>query len=112
MWQGINKRQFPRANYPCKVVILRKNMKETFSTHTENIGEGGVCVFLPEELPKFCCVEVLIYLKDEGNPLQCDGRIVWSIKKNGVFDIGIEFMDLAEYDRVRVKRVVQECLRK
>jgi hypothetical protein len=111
IWQGIDKRRFPRAEYPCKVIVLRSDLRETFSTHTENIGTGGICVILGKELPRFCPVEVLLYLKDKGGPVECNGRVVWMVQEGGSFDVGIEFIDIKETDRLRIGKVVQECLR-
>ena len=111
MWQGIDKRRFPRVVYPCKVSILRSDLKETFSTHTENIGTGGICVILPKPLPGFSFVEILLYARDGGFPIRASGRIVWAIKKVSNFDTGIEFIDIKEIDRVRIERIVDECLR-
>ena len=112
IWQGIDRRRFPRADYACKIVVLRTDLRQTFSTHTENIGTGGICVVLAKELPKFCPVEILLYLKDGGGSVECNGRIVWAIQTDKVFDTGIEFLDLTETDRLRIERVVEECLRK
>jgi len=112
IWQGMDNRRFPRAEYPCKVIVLRSDLRETFSSHTENIGVGGICVILPGGLPKFCPVEILLYLKDGKGPLECNGRVVWSVQREGSFDTGIEFIDIREIDRLRIERVVQECLRK
>ena len=112
MWQGIDRRRFPRADYPCKVVVLRNDLKESFSTHTENIGTGGVCVILSKELPKFCPVELLLYLKDSGAPIECNGRIIWSVPTETDFDTGIEFIDIKKTDYLRIEKIVGECLRK
>jgi len=112
MWQGIDRRRFPRAEYPCEVIILRSDLKETFRTHTENIGVGGICVILSKELPRFCPVGITLYLKDRVSPIECDGRIVWSVKRRSNFDTGIEFIGLRQRDRLRIERVVEECLRK
>lgn len=112
IWQGINRRRFPRADYPCKVIFLRSDLRQTFSTHTENIGTGGICVMLVKELPKFCPVEILLYLKDEKGPIECNGRVVWVVQREIKFDTGIEFIDIKETDYLRVERVVQECIRK
>ena len=106
----INKRRFPRANYPCKVVILDNDSREVFNTHTENIGEAGICVILPKALPKFCCVEVLLYLKDGKAPLNCGGKIVWVAKVDSEFDTGIEFDQLKKSDSLRIKKVIDQCL--
>ena len=112
MWEGINRRKFPRANYPCKVIIMGSGPKEIFSTHTENIGTGGICVILSKELPKFFPVRIVLYLKDASGPLECNGRIVWSIKTTIDFDTGIEFMDVSSSAQARIKKIVEECLDK
>jgi hypothetical protein len=112
IWEGINRRKFPRANYPCKVIILSSRLKETFSTHTENIGIGGICVVISRALPKFLPVRIILYLKDGEGPLECSGRIVWSIKTEVDFDTGIEFLDIRETDITRIEKIIQECLRR
>ena len=112
MWEEIDQRKFPRVEYPCKVIIMGSGAKEVFSTHTENIGTGGICVILIKELPKFCPVEILLYLKDAKGPIECNGRVVWVVQREEKFDTGIEFIDIKETDYLRVERVIQECLRK
>ena len=112
MWEGINRREFPRVNYPCKVIIMGSGPKEVISTHTENIGTGGICVVLSKELPKFSPVRVILYLKDSQGPLECNGRIVWSFKTAVDFDTGIEFMEVNSVGQNRIEKIVQECLEK
>ena len=51
-WDGLDRRKFPRVNYPC-LVVLRNNdsmEKEDLLTHTENVGMGGICVTLKKNL--------------------------------------------------------------
>lgn len=119
MWQGMDRRRFPRANYRCKIIVVRKRHKDKLNTHTENIGLGGVCVILDKELDKFSEAELLIYLEDGQQPLDCIGRIVWVVKREGIgpdktteFDTGIEFVSIKEKDKLRIERVVEECLNK
>ena len=111
MWQGVDNRQFPRADYPCKVVVIKGPSSEQFSTHTENIGKGGVCVALEKGLEKFCPAALTIYLKDGHPPLECDGRVVWVVKRKEVFDTGIEILNIQGRDLERIERIVRECLR-
>ncbi len=110
MWQGIDNRKFPRANYPCKIVVIKSGSSQHFSTHTENIGKGGVCVVLEKALEKFCPVELTIYLQDGRHPLECDGRVVWTVKGKQAFDTGIEFLNLQAEDAQRIERIIRECL--
>jgi c-di-GMP-binding flagellar brake protein YcgR len=107
-WEGIEKRTRARAEYPCKVIVLRADLRQTFSTHTKNIGVGGMCVVLPKELPKFCPVEILLYLKDGKGSLLCKGRILWTLQRKLSVDTGVEFIDISEADRLRIERVIQK----
>lgn len=111
MWQGVDRRRFPRADYPVRIVVRKKGQKDQFSTHTENIGVGGVCVLLEKELDKFCLVELLIYFEDGLPALECDGRVVWVVKGQERFDTGIEFLNLREKETLRIERIVEECLK-
>jgi c-di-GMP-binding flagellar brake protein YcgR len=111
MWQGVDNRKFPRAVYPCKVMVTKAGVSEQFSTYTENIGKGGVCVILEKGLEKFCPVAFTIYLADGQPPLEGDGRVVWSVKREEAFDTGIEFLSIQGKDSERIERIVRECLR-
>lgn len=110
MWQGVDRRKFPRANYPCRVMVLKKG-REEFSTHTENIGQGGICVILKKGLDRFCPVELVLYLENGHPPLECDGRVVWVVRRQEEFDTGIEFLNIKEKDIARIEKVVQKCLK-
>jgi hypothetical protein len=110
--QRLNKRRFPRAKYLCKLLVLRDDSKRIFTTHTQNIGIAGICLFLPEALPKFCTVEIVLYIEDGKPPLGCDGRVVWVLKRRLKFETGIEFINIKEPDCIRIEGIVQECLRK
>lgn len=117
MWNGIDKRRFPRAQYPCIVNVRASGLAESIHTMTENIGIGGIRVIIKKGLGLFSWVELEIDLKD-GNPnVICGGMIVWSIRKNEFqkdpvhFDTGIEFLDLKDIDRVRIESVVENALK-
>ena len=118
MWNGINRRKFPRASYRCIVTI--KNIGELpkiITTRTENIGLGGVCVILREPIELFKKVELEILIEDSGSPIRCNGSVVWLVKKldpvrkNAVsFDIGIEYIDIRQSDKTRIGNVVEKLL--
>ncbi len=110
MWQGIDSRRFPRAQYPCKVVIFKHGQKDSLDANTENIGAGGICAVLKKSLDKFSPVGVVLYLKDNQPAIECDGRVVWAVKRKDIFDTGIEFIDIRDKDILRIERVVEECL--
>lgn len=119
MWQGMDKRRFPRAHYRCKVIVVRKRHKEKLNAYTANIGLGGVCIILEQDLEKFSEAELFIYFDDGQAPLDCIGRVVWVVKHEPLdkskpveFDTGIEFVTLKDIDKLRIERIVQQCLAK
>lgn len=112
MWNGINRRKFPRANYPCVITVKRKDESDAISTQTENIGLGGICVMLPKDLGIFAPVEIELDLLDDQPIIECEGAIVWIIpqKEKGFFDTGIEFTNLKRKDETRVQAIVDKVL--
>lgn len=115
-WEGLDRRKFPRVNYPCLIVI--RNGSETNNdvilTHTENVGIGGVCVTLKKELRMFCPVEIELDMLDLGNHIKCKGKVVWNIrrasevkKKPLFFDVGIEFDNLDKKEQQRLEEIVK-----
>ena len=120
MWNGINRRKFPRATYKCLITIKKRLTSKTISTHTENIGAGGICVLLKEDLGLFQGTDLEIMLDDNiGAPVKCGGTVVWVVKKSEpkqkssyFFDTGIEFIDIRPEDRDRITAIVDSLLKK
>ncbi|MBN1526674.1 MAG: PilZ domain-containing protein [Candidatus Omnitrophica bacterium] len=119
MWNGINKRKFPRANYKCLITIRKRLNSKTLSTHTENIGAGGICVVVSEDLGLFQGVDLELYIDDGKPQIKCGGTVVWVVKRTDPkrksvyqYDTGIEFIDMRPEDRERISSVVDEILKK
>ena len=117
-WEGVNRRRFPRVNYPCTVRIRRKGDAEMFNTATENIGCGGICIILPKDIGMFSRVETEIDLQNGNQSINCDGAVVWVVRKSNVdrnascfFDTGIEFINLKEKDKSRIGNIIETCLK-
>lgn len=117
MWNGINRRRFPRASYKCLITIKKRLTSKTIETHTENVGAGGICVIIKEDLGLFQGVDVELNLEDSRPPIKCGGTVVWVVKKNEprqkgayLYDTGIEFIDMRPEDRERVSEAVEEIL--
>jgi Tfp pilus assembly protein PilZ len=111
MWDGINKRRFPRANYRCLLFIKGKSGEEKIKTYTENIGVGGICVILSKSIPIFDEVGLTLSLEDSALPITCKGKVVWRVKRElptdkKAYDTGIEFIDLKEEDKSRIEHVI------
>ncbi len=116
MWNGINRRKFPRAEYPCKLTVKKKDSPdESLSATTENIGIGGICVILPRDLGIFAPVEIQLDLLDHQPVIECDGAIMWIVKKgqdnDTIFDTGIEFTTLKRDDEIRIDGIVEKILK-
>ncbi len=119
MWNGINRRKFPRANYKCLISIKKRLTSKTISTQTENIGAGGICVMIKEDLGLFQGVDLELFLDESTPPVKCGGTIVWVVKKTNpkekavpLYDTGIEFIDIRPEDRDRITDVVESIMTK
>ena len=114
-WQGLNKRQFPRINYPCLIVIRNgdEDKNDIVLAHTDNVGVGGVCVALKQSVKIFSVLEIELDLLDLGDHIRCKGKVAWNIEKEScdkknpkIFDVGIEFIDIADEDQSRLQEVI------
>ncbi len=119
MWNGINRRKFPRANYKCLISLKKRLTSKTISTNTENIGAGGICVVIKEDLGLFQGVDLSLYLENDRPPIRCGGTVVWVVKKSEpkkkgsyLYDTGIEFIDIRPEDGEKISAVVEEILGK
>ena len=118
MWSGMNRRKFPRVNYPCLIIIRRDHEKqEAILTHTENVGAGGVCIILKKDLGIFSPVNLEIDLMDMQPHIKCEGKVTWVVKRStaeqkkaSFFDTGVEFVNLKEKDKNRIDMVVDRLL--
>ncbi len=118
MWNGINRRKFPSGNYKYLITIKKRLTSKVISTETENIGAGGICVILKEDLGLFQGVDLELHINDSKPPVKCGGTVVWVVKKSeprqkGVYlyDTGIEFIDIRPEDRERISAVVENILK-
>lgn len=117
-WDGLDRRKFPRANYPCLIIIRHNHAgPEAMLTHTENIGIGGVCIILKRGLKLFTPVEIELDLLDAGSHIKCEGKIVWSVqrknteeKKPSFYDIGVEFSNINMKDQQRINEIVSRLM--
>jgi hypothetical protein len=114
-WNGEEKRRFVRANFPCKIAILSTH-QHIITTHTENIGAGGIRVIIEERLDIGSHVGLKIYLS-ENKPASCKGKIVWVVEKESnyrtgffLYDTGIEFFDMRKKDSQLITSFVEKIV--
>jgi len=117
-WDGLNRRKFPRANFPCLVTLRYSQEKpEAILAHTENVGMGGVCVIVKRPVKLFTPVDVEIDLLDAEAHIKCSGKVVWcvqrrnnEIKKPSHYDVGVEFVALTEDQQKHVQQVIEHLV--
>ena len=98
-WEGLDRRKFPRVMYPCLVkVISSAGTHDAILTHTENIGLGGLCITLKNEIKMFSAVDLEVDLLDLSEHIKPKGKVVWSVRRKSIekvkplfYDTGVEF---------------------
>jgi Tfp pilus assembly protein PilZ len=118
-WSGLNRRQFPRVIYPCMVKCTGEgDNKGILLTHTENIGEGGLCLTIKKALRLFSLIELELDLLDADEHMFLKGKVVWSVRRKAIedikplfYDIGVEFIDLSNKDQARLRTTVERLIK-
>lgn len=113
----IDARRYVRATLECTVKANKKGDDIIFHTYTENISLGGVCVILEAALLKHTSVGLSVTLPDDLPPVECDGKVIWSTKRDSRtkdkpfdFNTGIEFIEISDGDRSRIRHLIDELL--
>ncbi len=100
MWDGFNKRKFPRLGLQCEILVHPESQTEPVATITENLGIGGVCVILDHHLDRFAACRIRLQITPDLPKVECGGRVVWSVptrvakSRKAAFDTGLEFVDI------------------
>ncbi|MFA6601189.1 MAG: PilZ domain-containing protein [Candidatus Omnitrophota bacterium] len=112
MWDGFNKRRFPRVNLQCEISIQADEFAKPISAVTENVGIGGVCVILDQPLERYDRCHVRFGLGKNLPKIESHGRVMWTVPmrepraKKSRYDTGIEFVDIDP----AVQRILLEYL--
>ncbi|MBN2096900.1 MAG: PilZ domain-containing protein [Candidatus Omnitrophica bacterium] len=120
MWDGVNRRQCPRALYPCLIKVKSSTPPgPPILTHTENISLGGVRVVIPRKIEALAEVELEIDLKDTLPPVLAEGIVRRAEELAGSgsgrprhYDTGIKFTNLNLEDKRRIEIIVTHILKK
>ncbi len=110
------RRKFPRANYPCRIILFSGEEREVLSLHTENISAGGIRIILDKKMDINSSVDIEMFL--EVKPIKCKGRVVWMTdirpvkgEKSFIFDVGIEFTEITEEDKDKIQQLVEMLIK-
>ena len=113
-WDGQERRKFPRAAFPCKIIV--NHLNKIIVAQTENIGKGGVKILLEKELQHSSLVALELELV-KGKPIKCEGTVIWVRKithllrkEITMYSIGIMFTNISHADREYIKNFVDRLL--
>jgi hypothetical protein len=100
-------------------VITSDGSQEPILAHTENIGMGGLCAILINEIKLFTPVDLEVDLLDLGEHIKPRGRVVWNVRRKAVenikpmfYDIGIEFAEISQRDHGRLQETLKRLIEK
>lgn len=113
MFSGLNRRKFPRANYPCQIVLSTEPSSEPIRTVTENIGAGGLACMVQRKMDQFSPISFMLHLPDQSSPVSGYGTVAWAIERrefnrpaSPTYDTGIEFTSISPQDKSRIQKIV------
>jgi len=107
-----NRRKYPRVNYPCQLTIwLTDGSNETIMANTTNIGIGGLCVHLHQEIVVGTKLDIQLTFANTTTPFKCTGRAVRCFKeKERYYNVGVQFDPLNELKNAFLLGQVSELL--
>ena len=113
---GKERRKYPRiqATFVEYSVIGEVASKE-ISSFTEDVSAGGICILSCEKIETDSLLSLKIYLPDGGGPIEAKGKVAWagvstflSMEGRKHYDLGIEFIQIDEKDRLRIYKYTSE----
>lgn len=113
MWDGFNKRKFPRINLRCELILRDSPKGEVLRTQTENLGAGGVCVILDRCLQRFSILSLRLEIDSQLPWIETVGKVIWAISSRDAasnkecYDTGIEFLGLDPGHQDLIRRYVE-----
>ena len=113
---GYNKRKFPRANYPCSLTIWSDHANpQVIMGYTANIGAGGLCAHVTQELLVHSALEVRVEFPHQSTPFKCKGKVAHCehcIDPQGkkFYAVGVEFEPMDELRQAYLQGVVSELI--
>lgn len=113
MWDGFNKRKFPRISLRCELILKDAPRGQVLHTQTQNVGAGGVCVILDLALERFSVLSLRLELDPNLPFIECQGKVMWvipsreAVTKKNCFDTGIEFVDLGLAHQDLIRRYIE-----
>ena len=82
------------------------------SAPLKDIGAGGICLLLNEQLKEGDILKLDILLPDDPPVIPTKGKVIWvksfsiASEKNVRYDTGIEFTEISDADRKKINKYV------
>jgi hypothetical protein len=113
-WKYQERRKFPRAKCPCRVVV-DYSLKPIF-VHTANLSQGGLRAVLPEQLPEKVNVDIELIFDDK-KTIKGTAKVTW-VKPRPVspdtgdliYDTGFKFVSIAEEDQRYIEGMIKKII--
>ena len=110
-----DRRSFPRLAFKVDVQYksIAQGEQKSSSVVFKNIGSGGVCLEMLEQLEIGTNLELNFFLPESKTPIAATGKVIW-IKEylvsgnNKALDTGIQFIEIKEEDRKKIDQYVTE----
>jgi len=107
---GSEKRKSSRTPFPCRITV--SSPVRMISSHTEDIGPGGLRVMLDERLSMYTTLGLEIFLEQD-KPIKCKGKVVW-VRENmnpierqpTIYETGIKFVEMNDCDQEYINILV------
>lgn|SRR3989338_3186698 len=107
------RRKFIRLNISVDVdYYVISNEQDKHPTHSVNISTGGICIIAHEKLDVGTLLKLVITIPEIPPTVHATGRVAWvksftiATEEKTKYDVGIEFTEISEEDRKKVKRYV------
>jgi len=78
-------------------------------SRSKDISEGGICLYIYEELKSGLILKLWIELEKSKKPIVAISRVVWCRKRAGIeppFEIGIRFIQIDPQDLVKLRKYI------
>ena len=82
------------------------------SASVKDIGAGGICLLLDEQLKEGDILKFDVLLPDDPPVIQAKGKVIWikpfsiASEKKTRYDTGIEFIEISNDDRKKINKYV------
>ena len=107
-----NRRKYPRVNYPCQLTLwLADGSNETILANTSNIGIGGLCVHLNQDIVVGTKLDIQLNFANTTTPFKCSGTVVRCNKeRERYYNLGVQFDPLNELKYAFLNGQVSELI--